>query len=362
MSSSKAKPLIESTLQTVLSAAVEECNSDLEKVNLKEEALDQCWSSAPELIKIEVSKLLGEKSVLPSATATATATGASAVSSVVDLDSVIASSHEATNLQWNTWESRLLSIGSESLSSVISSLKDRLASLRSKRASSKEDRLKAVQTSSADPNTSLLESTLTSLRERARQARAKLEASRDEDLALGEESSQLLEEISRKMQGKASGLSTKALPSDEKEEEVSRSQSATELEKELRNLRLTIGVLNRLSWCKLTEFTTSVIRVSLLLSDCVFVNISFSLHPANQQSGKSGSILVSSIEHEVITSNATKSMSTAAKTSAIILAKAYYEKMLCGSSGPLSKTFLSKVLTLLDVQKSLKRVSAVVFQ
>jgi len=321
-------PLVACAIIDLLKAAVEEASN----VPADLEALSSEWAAAPEAVAQSVSAAVadcdaGKSSFLPT----------------------LASSCRALcSKRWGVWEGHLLDIGTETLRARISAIQSNIKAIRAQR----DSLLQTEREMNDSTRVAARRAEIEALQGRIRAARSALEASKQTLQDVGSETSSLLESHKDRMVSLAAGRDRSATANAEAAV-LQRMQQQDEAlyaaRRAVDDVRLMVGVVNRLTHCRATSYTSSSIDVEALLCASLKVALSFSL----AQDG-AGRLVVTGVHVELEKTERIDGLPDREQD----LAEAFFSQVLCNDDidGALSPRALERVAVPADVPVALQKV------
>ena len=146
--------------------------------------------------------------------------------------------------------------------------------------------------------------------------------------------------------------------------ESARAQAAADEEaartaRDLHEVTQNTGLLNRLTYCRLLTYQSSRVEVEAVLSECVRVQVVFTL----SLDARSGKLSVdgsdASLKYPQLAAGAGAGASASAMDGESTLAKAFYDEVLCSDAAdaPLSVQALAALESPADIPPALQRIS-----
>jgi hypothetical protein len=322
-------PLVACAIIDLLKAAVEEASN----VPADLEALSSEWAAAPAAVVQSVSAAVadsdaGKGSFLPT----------------------LASSCRALcSKRWGVWEGHLLDIGTETLRARISAIQSNIKAIRAQR----DALLQTEREMNDSTRVAARRAEIEALQGKIRAARSALEASKQTLHDVGSETSSLLESHKDRMVSLAAGRDRSATANAEAavlQRMQQQDESLYAARRAVDDVRLMVGVVNRLTYCRATSYTSSSIDVEALLCASLKVALSFSL----AQDGV-GRLVVTGVHVELEKTERVDGLPDREQD----LAEAFFSQVLCNDNidGALSPRALERVAVPADVPVALQKVS-----
>ena len=243
----------------------------------------------------------------------------------------------------------MLDIGTETLRARISAIQSNIKAIRAQR----DALLQTEREMNDSTRVAARRTEIEALQGKIRAARSALEASKQTLHDVGSETSSLLESHKDRMVSLAAGRDRSATANAEAavlQRMQQQDESLYAARRAVDDVRLMVGVVNRLTYCRATSYTSSSIDVEALLCASLKVALSFSL----AQDGV-GRLVVTGVHVELEKTERIDGIPDREQD----LAEAFFSQVLCNDDidGALSPRALERVAVPADVPVALQKVS-----
>lgn len=328
-------PLVACAIIDLLKAAVEEARN----VPADLEALAVEWNAAPPAVVESVNLAVsaqngGQASFLPG---------------------LAASCKALCTRRWGVWEGHLLDIGTSTLEARIAAIQANIRAIRAQ----KDKLLESEREMNDTARIAAKKVEIEKMQTKIRAARNALETSKQELLMIGSQTSDILESHKDHMVSLAAGNDRSAMMTAEAAVLARMQEQDDALQRARRgvdDVRMMVGVVNRLSYCRTTSYTSSGVEIEALLSAFLRVSLRFNLCTEN------GELVVSGVNVELekteIVQSAIKNTTANNDARERDLAEAFFVQVLCNNEidGALSPRVLERIAVPADIPSAIHKV------